>query len=185
MDQTHWQTYTLTFVMANVLGALMTLPVLALVIVPYGLIHGWTAVGAGWLILFDQPWLFLILIAASVVVHEGLHGIGWGLIGGAGWAAISFGVKALTPYAHCDVPLDTRSYRIGAALPGLVLGVAPAVVSWASGQGWMMAYAALMLAAASGDALVLWLIRDVDADRLVRDHPSEVGCEVSVEAAAG
>jgi hypothetical protein len=133
--------------------------------------------------LFGQPFLFLILFAASVVVHEGLHGIGWGLIGGAGWASISFGVKSMTPYAHCDVPLDTRSYRIGAALPGIVLGVVPMLVSWGTGNGWMMAYAALMLAAASGDALVLWLIRDVDADRLVRDHPSEVGCEVSVEAA--
>jgi len=45
-----------------------------------------------------------------------------------------------------------------------------------TGSGWLAGYSILMLAAASGDALILWILRSVSADRLVQDHPSKVGC---------
>jgi len=68
------------------------------------------------------------------------------------------------------------------ALPALLLGVLPGLIAGITGSGWLMAYGALMLAMASGDLLVLWLIRDVPSGRLVRDHPSEVGCEIQLAA---
>jgi len=99
------------------------------------LVHGGFALFEGFVALFTPIWLFLLVLVVSVFVHEGLHGIGWGVLGGAGWDAMKFGVKQMTPYAHCKIPLNAASYRVGAALPGLVLGVLPGVIGVIFGSG--------------------------------------------------
>ena len=68
------------------------------------------------------------------------------------------------------------------ALPGLVLGVLPTAVSWLLGSGALVLFGSLMLITALGDLMILWLIRDVPAGRLVLDHPSEAGCLVQRSA---
>lgn len=121
----------------------------------------------------------LVIFFLSIVVHELLHGLGYWL-GGAKWSEVKFGVKQLTPYAHCQVPLKVWPYRFAVALPGLVLGVAPAVIALFTGSWLLMAYGTLMTASAAGDMLILWLLRDVPPTALVQDHPSKVGSEVLI-----
>jgi hypothetical protein len=41
-----------------------------------------------------------------------------------------------------------------------------------------------MLVAASGDAIIIWLVRDVPRDHLVVDHPDRAGCLVVTRAPA-
>lgn len=120
------------------------------------------------------------ILAAGVILHEGVHGITWMLTARLKPADMKYGVlwKALTPYAHPKVPIPARAYRLGAAMPGILLGLIPALAGLATGSGFVSGWGAVFLAAAAGDLLILLKIRSVPADALVRDHPSRFGCEV-------
>src|SRR5690606_5892329 len=96
----------------------------------------------------------------------------------AGTVRLGFQWKAFTPYAHCSVPMAAGAYRVGAAVPGVVLGVLPALAGLVTGGGAVFLFGLLFTLAAGGDALILWLLRDVPTDRLVEDHPSRAGCYV-------
>jgi hypothetical protein len=84
--------------------------------------------------------------------------------------------KTLTPYAHCNVPMRADAYVIGAATPGIVLGLAPLVAGMLFASGVLFAFGALFTLAAGGDALIIWLMRGVSADSMVLDHPTRAGC---------
>ena len=153
-------------------------PVAALVLVPFVLVHGWAALAAGaaW---WGAHWLWgLGAFVAGVVVHEGLHALAWLVIGRVPVRSVSFGIlwEGLAPYAHTAAPMTADAYRIAAALPGAVLGVAPILAAWTSGSGALLLFGLVFTLTAAGDALVVWVLRGVDGRRLVRDHPSRVGC---------
>lgn len=123
--------------------------------------------------------LFGALLVIGVVVHEAIHGLGFAW-GGADWSAIEFGFSwtGLAPYAHCTTPLRCGAYRWAIALPGVVLGVIPLAVGLAVGHGGTTVFAFIMLASASGDALLLWTLRAVPRASWVQDHPSKMGALV-------
>lgn len=173
-----FEDHTISMVKANLLGALAMIPLIALVVLPFGLLNGWLAATDGLAWLSGHFLGFVVIFVASVILHEGLHALGWLVFGRVPWPKIRFGIKMATPYAHTSAAMQARAYRLSAALPGLVLGGVPAVISWITGSGLLMGYAALMLSAAAGDAVILWLIRDVGAGQRVQDHPSEAGCRV-------
>lgn len=122
----------------------------------------------------------LAVFVLGVVAHEGIHGLSWAYFAGKPLRSIEFGFQArtLTPYAHCKEPMEARAYRLGAAMPGLLLGLLPAAVGLATGSAGTMAFGLFFTFAAGGDFLVLWLIRDVEGDALVEDHPTNAGCFV-------
>lgn len=138
---------------------------------------------------FPTQWtpalLFGTLFVAGVILHEGLHGLGHAL-GPASWSDVRFGMHwaALTPYARCDIPSRARTYRLAVALPGLVLGVGPAVMGLATGYWLATFFGFLMLVAAAGDLLVLWVLRKVPARTWVQDHPRKVGCLIVADSSA-
>ena len=129
--------------------------------------------------------LFCGAFVLGVLLHEGLHGLGH-VRGEASWGDVQFGVhwKALTPFAQCTVPTRARSYRIALALPGLVLGAGPLGVGLVTGHWLTTFYGFLMLVAAAGDFLVLWILVGVPAGAWVQDHPQQVGCLVVAQAQA-
>jgi len=126
-----------------------------------------------------DPTLALLFTGAFVlgtVLHEGLHGVGYAC-GEASWGDLRFGMhwKALTPFAHCEVPTRVWTYRVAVALPGIVLGVVPLGVGLTTGYWLATFYGFLLLVAAAGDFLMLWILRVVPAGSWVQDHPQEVG----------
>ena len=129
--------------------------------------------------------LFCLAFAVGVLLHEGLHGLGhaWGE---ASWEDIEFGMhwEALTPFAQCTTPARTRSYRLAIALPGLVLGLGPLAIGLSTGTWLATFYGFLMLVAAAGDFLILWILVGVPAGAWVQDHPQKVGCLVVANADA-
>ena len=143
-------------------------------------------------ILFDQlhpspdesrEWNFLLLllvIILGVVLHEIVHGIAWAIAGRKPWTSIKFGfqTKTLTPYCHITEPLEVNAYRIGAVMPGLVVGILPYAYSLMSGDINWLWFSLVHTSAAGGDWLVLWLIRKVKPGSLVEDHPTQAGCYV-------
>ncbi|MFP4227633.1 MAG: metalloprotease family protein [Salinivenus sp.] len=128
---------------------------------------------------------FLTAFVLGTLLHEGLHGLGH-VVGRASWNDIRFGIhwKAVTPFARCTVPSRTRGYRLAVALPGLVLGLLPLGVGLWSGHWLTTFYGFLMLVAAAGDLVVLWILRGVPSDAWVQDHPEKVGCLVVADAEA-
>jgi hypothetical protein len=162
---------------AQVRGAALLAPIALLSIGPHLALWG----------LPDPPFpddvgsllLFCLAFAVGVVLHEGLHGLGhvWGE---ASWDDVTFGMhwKALTPFAQCTAPTRARSYRVAIALPGLVLGGGPLTIGLWTGTWLATFYGFLMLVAAAGDFLILWILVGVPAGAWVQDHPQKVGCLV-------
>jgi hypothetical protein len=124
--------------------------------------------------------LVLLVLLASVLLHELVHVAGFLLLAGAPRRAVRLGFsrRTLTPFACCGEPVSARGYRITALLPALVLGLGPAAVAAAGGWGALALWSWAMLAVAGGDVAAVWAIRRVPAAVLVLDHPARVGCRV-------
>lgn len=162
---------------ANVLGIPLFVAAMAAVLVPFHLLwHRNALVDAFELV---GMWLALPALIAGIVLHEALHGATWRWFGRPR-PTIRYGInwQALMPYAHSTTPMTARAYRIGALAPGVLMGVVPALVAWITGHAATAGWAALFLAFAVGDFMVVYTLRAVPASALVRDHPTRVGCEV-------
>ncbi|NJN54793.1 MAG: DUF3267 domain-containing protein [Anaerolineae bacterium] len=165
---------------ANLL-ALLLIPLVALLLfVPYRWLWGESLLAP----IFDSGLRgFLITLAlffGGIVLHEWLHALGFRLVGKVPANSIQYGFnwKGLAPYAHCHAPMRARAYRFAVALPGLALGVLPALVGLVAGVWWLVVWGALMLISAGGDLAVLLVVRHVPGEALVQDHPTMVGCHV-------
>jgi hypothetical protein len=164
---------TMSVMMANILAGVLMVPAYLLILIPFFLIWGRLILTS-----YDSIMDLIVLVIiffVSVAVHEGLHALGY-LYGGAKWEEIKFGIKHLSPYAHCRVKMPASKYKLAVALPGIVLGVLPGIAGILFGIDNLALFAAVMLIAATGDWLVLWLLRGTPADTLVQDHLSKVGC---------
>lgn len=125
------------------------------------------------------PSLIPVMIL-GIPFHEFLHAVGWSLIGRIPITEVKFGVlwRALTPYAHLPKPVKAHTYRVGALSPILIMGVIPYLVSLIIGHAWLVNFALFFILAAGGDLLVAWILRGVERDAMVLDHPTRVGCIV-------
>lgn len=172
--------YTISLGRANLIGLLLLVPLSTLILLPYVAVWGWVKTGSDFIVFYDNYLLFLLLVLAGIVAHEMIHGLTWMRAGNLTRSAIKFGVnwKALAPYAHCREPVEINAYRWGAAMPGIVLGVIPFLVGLITGDGWFALFGYLFTITASGDILILWLIRDIESGSYVLDHPHEAGCKV-------
>ena len=165
---------------ANAVGVVLLIVIAALVAAVFIAIWGLDRLAAGFGTLADtNPFVLLGGLFISIAVHELLHGVGF-VMGGLSWRDVKFGVfwEALTPYATSPVPMRVHTYRVATSLPGVVLGLVPAIIGVATGNGAVTVYGAFMLAAAGGDAIVLWVTRHLAKDVLVRDCKGAVGCDV-------
>ena len=174
---------SISMVMANVLAIGLIVPIF---ILPSGLfvwIWGLGPVRDSFDAYFRWPIWVILGMAVLIVVHELLHGLTWQWLSGVKRADVFYGIKweALSPYAHVKVPIRLQPYRWGIAMPGLVLGVLPALVGLALGNGLVFFAGIFMLVGASGDMIVLYLLRKEDPTSLVEDHPDRAGCYVLVE----
>lgn len=163
---------------AVLVGTPLSILALAAVWAPHRLLHHEDALKA----LFRAlgPWWFGPALLAGIILHELQHAAAWRVAGRLGPGAIRFGVnwRVLMPYAHPTAPMSAHAYALGAAAPGLLLGLAPAIAGLVLGNGALSGWGAIFLAAAAGDAMVLYSLRSVDRRAMVRDHPVRVGCEV-------
>lgn len=160
---------------ANIVVLFIGLPVVVLQFFLFGYFHPSADQSLTWNYL-----IFGIIILAGVGIHELIHGITWSLAGRKPWSAIKFGfqTRTLTPYCHLNEPVEVNAYRMGAIMPGLLVGVLPFIYSLISGDTNWFWFSLIHTSAAGGDWLVLWIIRNVRSGALVEDHPSQAGCYV-------
>ena len=171
---------SISMAQANLYGLLLLIPAGVLLALPYIGLWGLNVFGDAWQIVSDNLLLALGILAVGVVVHELIHGVSWTIFGKKPRRAIKYGfkLKTLTPYAHCTEPMDARAYRLGAAMPGLLLGLLPWLAGLVTGDGATLLFGLLFTLAALGDAMILWLLRHVAPDAQVIDHPTRAGCYV-------
>jgi hypothetical protein len=180
MDAKQKTDLSVSMVAANFLSLLIAVPLVILLGGLY-LLRWWGRFQTSTFVIeMGSLVLFMAMILAGIVVHELIHAASWMLFGHLPRSAIAFGIdkKTLSPYAHCKVPLDVNSYRLGGLMPGLVMGILPALAAVITGAGWLLQFGLIFTLAAGGDFLILWLIRKVPAGKLVEDHPTRGGCYV-------
>jgi hypothetical protein len=122
----------------------------------------------------------VVVYFGGVIVHELIHGLCFAYFGGKPLSSVEFGMhwKMLSAYASLPEPIPARAYRIGTAMPGLVLGVVPYLVGLATGNVWVTLFGVVFTWSAGGDALILLVMRGVGPRELVEDSPTRVGCYV-------
>ena len=120
------------------------------------------------------------VLIVGVVLHELIHGLTWAMFAKSGFKSIRFGVvwKFLTPYCHCKEPLLVKHYMIGALMPALLLGLLPSIIALFTGNLFYFVFGLFFTLAAGGDFMIINLLRRVDYNALVQDHPSKIGCYI-------
>jgi hypothetical protein len=166
---------SISMVRANVVVMFITIPVVILQFAIFILLHGMENLEPTW-----NSVVLIVAVLLGVVIHELIHGISWVIFGHKPFSAIKFGFqwKTLTPYAHLKESVEVNAYRLGAFLPGFILGILTYILSLAFGNGNLFWFSLMHTSAAGGDWLILWLIRKVQAGMQVEDHPTNAGCYV-------
>ncbi|WP_439881766.1 DUF3267 domain-containing protein [Pontibacter sp. MBLB2868] len=182
---------TMSAARANVCALSFMLPLLLLYIPLYILIwpdqfslyHLKQMLAAYKVWIFISPVLLLIVFIFGAMLHEMLHGFTWALFCKNGLKSIKYGVywSLLTPYCHCKEVLPLWAYALGGIMPGLVMGLLPALIGLLLGKILIFLFGVFFSMAASGDLLVLWMLRHQKKDDLVQDHPEKIGCYVLVK----
>ncbi|WP_066632105.1 DUF3267 domain-containing protein [Labilibacter marinus] len=175
--------HTIDIVWANVFGFIVLIPTVILFGIPYYFIWGGEFSFADYInvqspaSIFGATGVFMLIMIMGFLFHELIHGGIWGVCASKGFKSIKLGVmwKMLTPYCHCKEPLKVKHYIWGALGPGIVLGLLPAIWGLCTGNFIALFFGIFFIMAASGDILVVNIIRKEKMNDFVQDHPSEVG----------
>jgi hypothetical protein len=152
----------------------MIIPVLMVYLIPFLMIWDYQAFKTGW----EPFYNYLIpVLLAGIVMHELLHGISWSIFVPGGMRSIRFGIhwKLLAPYCHCNAPMKVRHYKTGTAMPLVILGILPAIYAIGFGNSTLLFFGILFTWAAGGDIISLFMLRRLDNDSYVYDHPHKMG----------
>lgn len=151
----------------------------ALILIPFFLVWGFVPFRAGFND-FSKLYIFVPALLLGVLLHEIIHAASWKYFGSIPWKQIRLGFqwKTITPYAHCKEPVKAKVYRIGTIAPSIILGFLPSILAIITGDGLLITFGFIFIVAAGGDFLILWLIRKVNKNDLIEDHPRRAGCFV-------
>ena len=165
--------YTMGLGLVNLLAFVMLIPVLIILLLPFLGIWDFDTFKIGMDAFFGN--YFLIILIGGIIVHELLHGFTMGYFASDRMKSIKFGFKALTFYTHCKEPLKVKHYKIGAAMPLIVLGIIPALIAFLLGNGFILSFGIFFTWAAGGDIIALFMLRKLDNEVYVSDHPKKMG----------
>jgi len=166
--------YTMGFGKVNLISMLLMIPITAIFLLPFILFWGYDTFQASKNLFFDHFFTYLLV---GIIIHELLHGFTWGYFASNGLKSIKFGVKwkYLAPYCHCKEPLKVIHYKIGGAMPLIVLGIIPSLIGIVSGNGGILSFGIFFSWAAGGDIIALYMLQKLDNDIFVSDHPDKMG----------
>lgn len=171
---------TISAIKAQTWGLLTPLPFICLLLILFYILGDLniTAIKSSFPDFFNG---FLIMFG-GIIIHELIHGITWSLFCKQGFKSIKFGViwKALTPYCHCKEALTKWQYSIGTLMPGIILGIIPALIGIVTNSCGYLLFGLFFTLAAGGDLLIIWLLRPYQQSDLVEDHPTKIGCIVTI-----
>ena len=180
----HSEEYTkidksISMLKANIIS-IVVLPVFSIPLLLFAWIWDLDRLFTGFSAILGRPFFLFLGFILLIVGHELLHGLTYQILASENRGNIEYGFqwKTLTPYAHIKEPIGIRIYRWGTAMPGLVLGILPMLAGLVLGSGVSLVIGVFMTYAASGDMMVLYLLRDIKSPAVVEDHPTRAGCYV-------
>jgi len=184
IEDYHKVQLTIDLVKANVFAIVLMLPIVLIFGLPYFLIWGvgFNSSDIRSLTKVLSPELMglvlILVFTLGIILHELIHGIVWSRYTSNGFKSIRFGVlwKMLTPYCHCKEPLKVKEYIMGALMPAIILGFIPGILAIIIGNFGLLIFGIIFTTAASGDFMIINLLKNEDKDDYVQDHPSEAGC---------
>ncbi len=148
--------YTMRMRTVTLISILLLIPLTAIILYPFILIWDYETFKSGKEIFNDY---FLYILIGGIIIHELLHGLTWGYFATNGLKSIKFGVKwkFLTPYCHCKEPLKVKHYKIGGAMPLIIMGIIPSIIGLIIGHGGVLAFGIFFTWAAVGDIIALFM----------------------------
>ena len=128
-------------------------------------------------------WHLNVLLVALIVlvpVHEAIHALGLVKFANVAWRDIRFGMmwRCLTPYCHCKVPVRVGPFRRMALLPLWVTGAMSVTALVIYPTEALGVLAGVTIAACAGDVWVAAKLKCFADGSLVKDCPSDIGCDV-------
>ncbi|MHC4662525.1 MAG: DUF3267 domain-containing protein [Planctomycetota bacterium] len=125
-------------------------------------------------------WIFLVMLISGLFLHELLHAYAMLKWGKVDRKDIKFGFFwiGMIPYAHCKAPISVKAYRIVSLLPLYVLGGISLCVLAVFPNIFTVGAAAIIISASVGDIIIFLKLRRFDSSSFVRDHPTEIGCDI-------
>ena len=125
---------------------------------------------------------FILLI----IFHEALHAVAALLWGRVSWGSIHFGFiwRLGAFYCHCDRPLKVNTYQIFALFPLIVTTPTAGLILWLDPSIWSLLFFSFTIAACAGDVLMFFKTHQIEKDKWIQDHPSEIGFYILPEAIA-
>ncbi len=166
--------YTMKMGIANLISIVMIIPIAVIIVIPFILIWDFARFQNGLEILVDDA---IIYFLGGIIVHELLHGLVWACFSPNRFKSIKFGVKwkYLAPYCHCTEPLKVKHYKIGIVMPLIIMGLIPSLIGLIIGHGAIFAFGFIAICVASGDILGLYLLKNLESNAYVSDHPEKIG----------
>jgi len=171
--------YTMGFRAANVYAFLLAFPILAILLLPFVMIWDYETFKVGKDAFMDY---FFAIFFGGIVIHELLHAITFWYFVPNGRKSIKFGIKWLTPYCHCKKPLKVKHYKLSAAMPLIILGLIPSIIGIILGHGGILSFGIFFTWAAGGDIMILFMLRKLDNNTYVFDHPGKIGFYREIES---
>jgi hypothetical protein len=168
----------MTLPKAVVFGLLYGTLLVGLMALPFHLMHGLESIQQ--ITKFFKFWIFVPSVVIGILVHEGIHGLTWAWAGKIPLHRIKYGfkLKTLTPYAHCQVPIDIRAYRTGVIMPFLIMGMAPYILSLVAEDHHLLGFGLFFSFGAIGDLIILWITRTIPSGTYVQDHATQAGVTI-------
>jgi len=118
---------------------------------------------------------FLYIFVFGIILHELLHGLTWLFFIKGNFKSIKFGLNGLTPYCHCKAPLKAKHYKLGGAMPLIIMGFLPLFAGFVAGNGFYLLLGIFFTITAGGDIISLLMLRKINNNQLVFDHPDKLG----------
>lgn len=168
--------YTLSIGKTNLYAFFMIFPISAITFLPYILIWNFETF---WIGAKEFKNLFAPIFIFGIIVHELLHGITWALFAKKGFQSIKFGINGLTPYCHCKEPLKANHYRLGGAMPLIIMGIAPSIAGLIFHNGLYLCIGIFFIWTAGGDIISLFMLRKLGKNVMISDHPDKMGFYVT------
>ncbi|MBQ9252449.1 MAG: DUF3267 domain-containing protein [Clostridia bacterium] len=160
---------------ANTHSIVSVLPFCVLFVCLFGFIAGWNRFAE-----INVP-ILLVAFIISLFIHEGIHGLFYGIFAKNHFRAIEFGViwKSLNPYCYCKDPLSKSRYLIAVLMPGAILGGIIGIIGVSIASANLVLFSVISFIGASGDFYVAWKLINYPSNgkcMLVLDHPELPGC---------
>ena len=154
MDIPHYTKLNRTISMgrANLISLALLFPVFLLPTVLFIWRWGSRRLMVGLETLYQRPLILILGFALLIALHELIHGLTWKWLSGSKREDVKYGFKwkTLTPYAHLKKPIDICPYRWGAAKPGILTGLLPALIGLVMSYGMRIEVWRALLALWSG-----------------------------------